>query len=61
MDNTLKKKNQPTNQIKEYSTLARFTEKLLLDLQCTVRVAEDEVTVSKLLLATHLYCPASDC
>ena len=54
-------KKTKEKKIQEYSTLARFTEELLLDSQCTVRVAENEVTVSKLLLATHLYCPAFDC
>ena len=58
---TPKKKTKQNKKIQEYSSLARFTEELLLDSQCTVRVAEDEVTVSKLLLATHLYCPAFDC
>ena len=54
-------KKTKEKKIQEYSTLARFTEELLLDSQCTVRVAENEVTVAKLLLATHLYCPAFDC
>ena len=59
--NTEKNKENKTKKIQEYSTLALFTEELLLDSQCTVRAAENEVTVAKLLLATHLYCPAFDC
>ena len=42
-------------------TLQIYKYTLLWHSHCTVRVAEDEVAVSKLLLATHLYCPASDC
>ena len=42
-------------------TLQIYKYTLLWHSHCTVRVAEDEVAVSRLLLATHLYCPASDC
>ena len=42
-------------------TLQIYKYTLLWHSHCTVKVAEDEVAVSKLLLATHLYCPASDC